>query len=348
MQKAKWILFLYFFCFTAIAQKNQTRYKLCIAAFYNLENFYDTTNNPMVNDDDFTASGSKHYDQKIYQDKTAHLAKVISEIGTDLSADGAAMIGVAEIENDTVLNNLIRHPLLKHRHYQIVHFDSKDSRGIDVAFLYNPNYLVIETTEKLHIKMPALNNEKFETRDILFVKGKLDGELVYILINHWPSKRGGEDKSSVSRISAAATCRAALNNILKKEPEAKIIVMGDMNDNPDSYSITKVLESRANPALLKQGELYNPFFRMYQNGMGTLANQDNWSLFDQILLSRSWLNADQKGFYFYRSQIFKKQFMVENSGRYKGYPLRSWDGNNYRGGYSDHFPSYVILLKNSQ
>ena len=122
--------------------------------------------------------------------------------------------------------------------------------------------------------------------------------------------------------------------------------MGDMNDNPDSYSITKVLEGKPNPAILKQGELFNPFLKMFQSGYGTLANQDSWSLFDQILVSKSWLSADKKGFYFYGSRIFKKQFMIENSGRYKGYPLRSWDGNNYRGGFSDHFPAYIILLKN--
>ena len=228
----------------------------------------------------------------------------------------------------------------------MIHFDSKDIRGIDVAFLYNPNYLTIESSEKLYIKLPPLNNNKFETRDILLVKGKFDGELIYILINHWPSKRGGEDKSSASRIAAAATCRVALNNIFKKDPDAKIIVMGDMNDNPDSYSITKVLEGKPNPAILKQGELFNPFLKMFQSGYGTLANQDSWSLFDQILVSKSWLSADKKGFYFYGSRIFKKQFMIENSGRYKGYPLRSWDGNNYRGGFSDHFPAYIILLKN--
>ena len=329
------------------AQHNHVTFKVCITAFYNLENFYDTTNNPMVNDDDFTVGGIKHYDQKIYQDKINHLAKVISEIGTEISVDGVAILGVAEIENDTVLKDLIHHPLLAKRNYQFVHYDSKDIRGIDVALLYNPNYFKIESSGTAHVRLPNYNKNKFETRDILWVNGLLDGEPVYIFVNHWPSKRGDEAKTTASRSAAAASCRTELNKIFKKDPSAKIIVMGDLNDNPDSYPITKVLESKASPIQLKQGELYNPWAVLYQKGFGTLANQDSWSLFDQILLSEAWISPNQSGFYFYRQQIFKRLYMVENSGRYKGYPMRTWDGNNYRGGYSDHFPTYIILLKNT-
>lgn len=330
------------------SQKPSLRYKVCIAAFYNLENFYDTTNNPLVNDDDFTTNGIKHYNNKIYQDKINNLATVISSIGTDISADGPAVLGVAEIENDTVLYDLVRHPLLSKHNYQIVHYDSKDIRGIDVALLYNPNYIKVEQSGSVPVKLPGYNNTKFETRDILWVKALLDKEPVYFLVNHWPSKRGGEDKTTASRYTAAAACRTELNRILKKEPDAKIIVMGDLNDNPDSYSVTHILESKANPLKLNKGELFNPWAELYQKGLGTLANQDSWSLFDQILLSAAWLSPNQNGFYYYRPHIFKKLFMVENSGRYKGYPMRTWDGNNYRGGYSDHFPTYLVLLKNLQ
>jgi hypothetical protein len=333
-------------CFLQIdAQKINLQYKICIAAFYNLENFYDTANNPLVNDDDFTAAGIKKYTHKIYRDKIDRLSKVIAEIGTDKSIDGAAILGVAEIENDTVLNDLIHHPSIKKRNYQYVHYDSKDLRGIDVALIYNPTYLKIEYSKQVPVWLANTSKEKMATRDILLVKAQLDGEFIYILVNHWPSKRGGEDLTTASRNAAAAVCRSEINRILLAEPAAKIMVMGDLNDNPDSYSVQHVLETNGNLHQLKKGELYNPWTEIYAKGFGSLANQDSWSLFDQILLSRSWLKMDQQGFYFYRQEIFKRWYMIENRGRYKGYPMRTWDGNNYRGGYSDHFPTYLILLK---
>jgi hypothetical protein len=340
------VLIIFTFCLIDVsAQKTNHPYKICIAAFYNLENFYDTSNNPIVNDDEFTSGGLKKYTYKIYGDKIDRLTKVIAEIGTDKSMDGVSILGVAEIENDTVLNDLIHHPSLKKRNYQFVHYDSKDLRGIDVALIYNPRYLTIEFSKQITVSLTNARKEKMATRDILLVKGKLDGELIYILVNHWPSKRGGEDQTTESRNTAAAVCRSEINSILLVDPSAKIMVMGDLNDNPDSYSVTKVLGTNSNRYQLKRGELYNPWTEMYAKGFGTLANQDSWSLFDQILLSGSWLKNDQLGFYFYKQEIFKRWYMIENRGRYKGYPMRTWDGNSYRGGYSDHFPTYLILLK---
>jgi hypothetical protein len=330
------------------AQEIKHQYKICIAAFYNLENFYDTTNNPLVNDDDFTVHGIKKYTHKIYRDKIDRLSKVISEIGTDKTVDGAAILGVAEIENDTVINDLIHHPSLKKRNYQYIHYDSKDLRGIDVALIYNPTYLKIESSKQVSVTLPGINKEKMATRDILFVKGQLDGESIYILVNHWPSKKGGEDLTTASRNAAASVCRSEINRVLLVDPTAKIIVMGDLNDNPDSYSVRQVLGSNGNRFHLKKGELYNPWSEIYARGYGSLANQDSWSLFDQILLTGSCLNNEQVGFYLYKQEIFKRLYMIENRGRYKGYPMRTWDGNIYRGGFSDHFPTYLILIKNTK
>jgi len=345
MKQLKLILICVFLINCINAQTKQNSFKICIAAFYNLENFYDTDKNTLVNDDEFTPVGIKKYTSKIYFDKIDRLSKVIADIGTDKTNDGAAILGVAEIENDTVLNDLIHHPFLKKRGYQFIHYDSKDIRGIDVAFIYNPTYFIIEYSKQIHVNLPANSKEKIETRDILLLKGLLDGERIYILVNHWPSKRGGEDQTTASRTAAAAACRAEINRIFLIDPSAKVIVMGDLNDNPDSYSVVKVLESSGNASQLQPRELYNPWTKLYQNGYGSLANQDAWSLFDQILISSNWLNPFQKGFYFYKQEIFKRLYMIENRGRYKGYPLRSWDGNIYRGGYSDHFPTYIILLK---
>ncbi len=332
-----WMLLIY--------PAKQNNYSICIVAFYNLENLYDTTDNPMVNDDDFTALGSKHYTQRIYQDKLTRLASVISILGTDFTPDGPALLGVAEIENDTVLNDLIHQPQLQYRHYQFIHFDSRDLRGIDVALLYHPKYFIPEKAEKLFVALPEKSKEATFTRDILYVMGKLAGERVHVLVNHWPSRRGGEERSSPAREAAALVCKKKMSGIFQMEPGAKIILMGDLNDDPDSYSIKRVLGASNRIIDTKPGDLYNPWMDLYSKGLGTLANRDTWGLFDQILLSHAWLNKQQNGFFFHKQVIFNKEFMKENKGAYKGYPMRTWEGNTYRGGYSDHFPTFVILLK---
>ena len=329
------------------AQNNHAR--VCIIAFYNLENLYDTIDNPMVNDDDFTPNGIKQYTGKIYKDKLNKLATVISMIGTNISpTTGPAIIGVAEIENDTVLNDLVHHPLLKKRNYQLIHYDSKDPRGIDVALLYHPRYFVAGQAEKLFVALPGNSKEAYYTRDILYVKGQLAGETVHVYVNHWPSRRGGEERSSPAREAAAMVCRRHINSILDTNPKAKIIVMGDLNDDPDSPSITRALQAKGNRYTLTGTDLFNPWAELYSKGIGTLGNRDSWGLFDQIIVSRAWLDKNQAGLYFHDQQIFNPDFMKENSGRYTGYPMRTWDGNTYRGGYSDHFPTYIVLTKNAK
>ena len=330
-------------CVPVFTQKQQ--YKPAIVAFYNLENFYDTVDNPNINDEDFLPNGAKNYNGKVYWTKVQHLATVISQIGTDINPDGLAFIGVAEIENDTVLNDLIHHPLLKDRNYGIVHYDSRDIRGVDVALLYNPKYFTVLHSKKLFVHLPQGAKSSYFTRDVLWVKGILNGDTIYVFVNHWPSRVGGEQRSAPGRAAAAMVDKKFIDSIQARQPGAKIIVMGDLNDDPISPSVTKVLGAKGNIADVKPGELYNPWVDMYKKGIGTLAYQDAWGLFDQIIISYSWLDKNQPGYFFYQQHIFNKEFMVENIGKYKGYPMRTWDGNVYRGGYSDHFPTYIILLK---
>jgi hypothetical protein len=332
--------------YVSFAQKQQ--YKSSIIAFYNLENFYDTVDNPNINDEDFLPNGPKNYNSKVYNTKVEHLATVISQIGTDVNPDGIAMIGVAEIENDTVLNDLIHHPLLKNRNYGIVHYDSRDIRGVDVALLYNPKYFMVLNSKKLFVHLPEGAKSSYFTRDVLWVKGILNGDTVHVFVNHWPSRVGGEQRSAPGRAAAAMVDKNFIDSIEAKQPNAKIIVMGDLNDDPVSPSVTKVLGAKGDIVDVKPGELYNPWINMYKKGIGTLAYNDAWGLFDQIMLTYSWLDKNQSGYFFYQQHIFNKEFMVENIGKYKGYPMRTWDGNVYRGGYSDHFPTYIILLKKIQ
>ncbi|WP_153799390.1 endonuclease/exonuclease/phosphatase family protein [Foetidibacter luteolus] len=332
--------------FTACAAFSQKQtYKTAIIGFYNLENFYDTINNTLVDDEEFLPNSARNYNTAVYRHKVNNLAIVLSQMGTDVNPDGPAILGVAEIENDTVLSDLVKHPLLKERNYQVIHYDSKDLRGVDVALLYNPKYFVPLSSKKIFVVLPDGAKESYFTRDVLYVKGKLDGEEIHVMVNHWPSRRGGEERSEPGRLAAASINRNVVDSVLKLNMNAKLVVMGDLNDDPLNRSITGVLKAKGKPADVKEDDMFNPWTDLYKKGIGTLAYNDAWGLFDQVIISHAWLSKQQQGFFYYRQQIFCKEFMKENAGRYKGYPMRTWDGMLYRGGYSDHFPTFVVMLK---
>jgi hypothetical protein len=340
---------LFFLCVLSVglrANAQEKKYKVAIIGFYNLENFYDTIDDPSKDDAEFLPNGSYGYTGAVYKDKVNHLSDVISLIGTDASADGLALMGCAEIENDTVLNDLIHTPKLEMRHYKIVHYNSPDVRGVDVAMLYNPKYFTPKYSAPLFVPLfEADGTTPRYTRDVLYVEGQLMGEQVYVFVNHWPSRRGGEEASAPNRAIAAGICRHKMDSIFDKNPNAKIILMGDLNDDPVSPSMTQVIKAKGDIKEVKAGEMYNPWMSYYKSGIGTLAYNDAWNLFDQIVVSSAWLDKNQKGLFFKEADIFKKPWMIQQSGRYKGYPKRTYDFNNYMGGYSDHFPTYLILLK---
>lgn len=336
-------------CFSQLLAQNRgksaTTYATVIAAFYNLENFYDTIFHGKNDDEAFTPKGSKAYTAEVFNDKVMKLATVISQIGSQINPDGPAILGVAEIENATVLDTLIRHPLLAQRQYQYVHYNSKDFRGVDVALLYNPKYFKVISSKPLFVKLPTGAKESIFTRDILWVTGYLYGEQVDIFVNHWPSRSGGEKRSMPGRLAAAQTARKVIDHLLQENPSGKIILMGDLNDDPTSYSVTDGLKASGDKQNLQKDELYNPWVTFYKNGLGTLAYQDAWSLFDQIIISQGFLDKKQAGLFFYQSHIFNPSYLIENIGKYKGYPMRTYSGDIYQGGYSDHFPTYIVLLK---
>ncbi|MDD2794016.1 MAG: endonuclease/exonuclease/phosphatase [Sediminibacterium sp.] len=316
-----------------------------VVAFYNLENLYDTVNNPMVNDDEFTPEGAKKYHGEIYHNKLFRLATVLKDIGKTHSRHGAALIGVAEIENDTVLYDLTRHFLLRAHRLKFIHYDSRDARGVDVALFYRPDLFVPVDARPLLVVLPGGSKEAVATRDILYVKGYLAGELFHIYVNHWPSRRGGEVRSAPARTAAAAVARLHMDSILRTAPSARIILMGDLNDNPTDPSITQTLRASGSEQAPAYKQLFNPWVKHYLQGLGTLANRDIWGLFDQILVSRSLTDSGSAGLRLSGSYIYFRQFMAEPSGPFKGYPMRTWNGNSYRGGYSDHFPTYIVLSK---
>ncbi len=343
MKKLLFILLIHGLAITAQAQLK--RYQVAVIGFYNLENLYDTIDNPVTLDDEFTPTGAKKYNTLIFRDKLNKLASVIKDIGTDYHESGVAILGVAEIENDTVLQFLVQHPLLKKRNYHIVHASSKDLRGVDVGLLYQPSFFYPTDAQKLFVPLPGKSKDASFTRDILYVKGVMMTDTLHLYVNHWPSRRGGEERSSSARMAAASICRKHIDSIQMITPQAKIIVMGDLNDDPEDKSIVEGLHTKSTTEEIKQGELYNPWVQQLRKGNGTLAHKDHWGLFDQILLSKSLLKREAGQFFFFREFIYNKPYLTEYTGRFKGYPMRTWEGNRYRGGYSDHFPVYTVLLR---
>jgi hypothetical protein len=234
---------------------------------------------------------------------------------------------------------------LKGRGYKIVHYDSPDERGIDVGFIYNPKYFTVMSSHPINVPMKGDGGKPYPTRDVLYVYGLYNGEPMHVFVNHWPSRRGGEEASAPNRALAAQMCKNTMDSVMALNPNAKVVVMGDLNDDPVSPSVAKVLGAKGDISKVKPGNLYNPWIDYFKKGIGTLAYNDAWNLFDQIMVSYGFLDKNQPGFFFHSAKIFKREFMIQQSGRYKGYPKRTYDSNVYMSGYSDHFPTYIELLK---
>lgn len=330
------LLMCFFVCLNhALPQKVE-----CLA-FYNLENLFDTKDDPEINDEEYLPESG--WTEERYSDKLDRMAEVLEQIGQDYGMEGPAFIGISEIENKSVLEDLIAHPLLKDRGYQILHFNSPDKRGIDVAALYVPSRFTPIQIKPFPLKIYNREGERKFTRDILFVKGLLGDEMIHITVNHWPSRWGGQKVSGPYREKAGTVNRQILDSLRKTDETTKFIVMGDLNDNPNNKSIKKNLDAKKSLDI-RSKSMYNPYCKYYSKGQGSNAWDDTWSNFDQIILSSSF-DPTNSGWGFKKARIFKKPFMLQSSGRYKGYPLRTQAGGQYLGGYSDHFPVLVYLTK---
>lgn len=338
------IISFFFFQNTIYTQTNQ--YNVVCVAFYNLENLFDTLNDPNIRDDDFTPDGNMAWTSEKYNKKLNNLSEVIDLIGKDLTPDGPAILGVSEIENRKVLEDLVQHEKIRNRNYQIIHYDSPDFRGIDVGLIYNPKYFRQLESKSIGVNINNLDGKPLISRDVLYVKGILDGDTTHIMVNHWPSRRGGEAATRPLRNGCANVNRKIADSLLLDNPNSKIIIMGDFNDNPNNESMSKILSSKGNKNKVNPNDFFNPFFEKFNKGIGTLAYQDTWSLFDQIVISGSYINKLQKkGYNFFQSGIYNRPFLQQKTGRFKGYPLRTFDGESFINGYSDHFSVYIILIK---
>ena len=325
-----------------LAQEQE--YKVALVGFYNFENLFDTLDTPNKRDSDFTPNGDYAYDSKIYQEKLHNLSTVVSSVGTEISPDGLAILGICEVENRSVLDDFVGQQQIAARDYQIIHYESPDRRGIDNALIYNPKYFSVESSRNIAFGFPAIVDSNYRTRDILYVHGKLDGEDIHVFVNHWPSRSGGEGKTAPLRNHAASVCRGMIDSLQNIDPSTKIIVMGDLNDDPSNKSVKEIIRAKLKRDKMKSGDMYNPFYAFYKKGIGTNAYRDAWSNFDQLIFSRGFL-SDPDGFIFLKAKIFKEPYMLQKSGQYKGYPKRTYGFGVYMGGYSDHFPVYSILVK---
>lgn len=308
-------------------------------AFYNVENLFDTEDDPKTNDEEFTPTGANEWTPQRYAAKLKNLATVISQLG---NGGFPAVVGLAEVENRKVVEDLIATKPLASESYGIVHFDSPDARGIDVALIYLKGRF--KPTKSFTVPFANPSDPKFKTRDVLVVSGRLDGEMVHFVVNHWPSRRGG-DESATLRGGAAQVARSAVDAILKKDKDAKVIVMGDLNDNPTDESLVEGLKAKGQATDIKRDELFNPMVNIYKSGIGTLPYKGEWNLFDQLIVTPSLLKATH-GYKFEFARVYSPDFIKEQDGKYAGSPFRSYAGKKYLGGYSDHFPVYMVVTKN--
>ncbi|BDD09551.1 endonuclease [Fulvitalea axinellae] len=338
------------FSITAQAQEKKSgKAKALTVGFYNMENLFDIYDDPATRDSEYTPEGKNNWTKERYQRKLTNMATVISKIGADElgSRHGApSILGICEAENLKVIEDLVSQPELKSKNYGIVHQDSPDRRGIDVALLYKKKDFVVENARWAPLKIKSDEGEEFFTREQLVVSGKLEnGEELHVIVNHWPSRYGGEKRSRPKRNAAADLTRSLVDSISAVKPGAKIVVMGDLNDDPDNASVKKHLRTKGDRKKLQEGDLYNPYETYFKKGIGTLAYRDNWNLFDQLILTQPLIDKNSGGYYLMKAKIFNKKFLKQQEGRYKGYPWRTFAGGRYSGGYGDHFPVYMILVR---
>ena len=332
--------------FTFYGQKPKS-FTIRTIAFYNLENLFDTENDPEKNDEASPIMEIRENRKKIYNDKIDKLSEVILQIGKEKTKTSPAILGVAEIENKKVLEDLVASNKLKKKNYEIIHVDSPDKRGIDVALLYQSRCFKPIYYEAFNPNIFD-QNKKVYTRDILLVSGYLDDEFIHIIVNHWPSRRGGVQKTRPFREKAAYKVKQIIERIKLKELNPKIIIMGDFNDNPSDSSFKNVLKTKSKKKNIIKNDIYNPYEDMFRRGFGTLVHRDQINLFDQIMITSPFLTEKKNHFSNYKmfkSGIFNKLFLTQKSGRYKGYPYRSFSKGKYIGGYSDHYPVYLYLVK---
>lgn len=305
-------------------------------AFYNLENLFDFYNDRQTNDNDYLPTSVKKWTEKRYDNKLRKLSFAISNIGKKETGKHPAILGVAEVENGRTIQDLINYKHLEGCHYNYVHYDSLDERGIDVALIYDTTAFEVSHSEVFRIHLSNEQGLPDYTRDILLVSGLLDGEAIHVIVNHWSSRHEGEKETEHKRITSSNKVTEIIANLRVEHPNTKIIVMGDFNDDPSSNSIKNLVQA---------ANLYNPMDTLRSFSRGTSLHFRQWNLFDQIIISTNFFDKTPNRLEFDSANIFDADFLKLFNGKYKGSPFRTYIGKKYQGGYSDHFPVYAIFKK---
>ena len=327
----------------AVAKGKGEKYAV---GFYNLENLFDTVHDAGKNDSAFLPKGMYKWNTERYRLKLDHLAKVLGELGTDSLAQGCGVIGVAEAENARVLDDLCATEPLKSRGFRYEHIEGPDVRGIDCALLYDPKVFEVRNTRLVPYVQELEKDSNYFTRGFFVVSGTMAHEHVTIVVNHLPSRYSGE----FYRKLGAKQLRAVVDSLIDDDPNVKLIVMGDMNDDPMDESMAIDLAARRYPWELKERrDLWNPFWNTLVDGHGTLEYMGRWNLFDQIILSKSLVDLSKRPKYktltYYGHNVFCRDYMLEPDGPFKGTPLRTVIGQRWLKGYSDHLPTVVYFSK---
>lgn len=308
------------------------------AAFYNCENLFDYHRNPGKQDEDFTPDGKYHYTEQVYKQKLHNIATVLQALD-EANGGELALAGLAEIENDEVLDDLCSQPELGQHHYRHICHQGPDPRGINTALLYDPALLHIISNDDIDVVFKSGGH----SRPILHIYGVLSGDTTHIFVNHWTSRRNAQSESDEKRFTAATILRSYISNLQVSSPDARIIIMGDFNDNPTDASIATALNAGCNNSVAP-GDLFNPFCDMYKDGEGTEKFKSEWNLFDQVIISGNWLKASGDHLHFTEAQIFNPSFISE-SGRNSATPKRGYKGQKWMNGYSDHYPVFISLAR---
>jgi len=306
---------------------------------------------PLILQEEFLPKGKKLWNTERYFQKINNVSRVIADLGKDFTGNAPVIVGISEVENRAVVEDIINSAALKKYNYGIVHYNSLDARGIDIALIYQKSRFIV-TQQKSHpVFLYNEDGSRKYTRDVLQVTGLLDGEEMTFLVNHWPSRSGGEKISMPSRMEAAKVAKSVVDDLRAKNPNAKVMLMGDFNDDPNSPSIKQTFNPAEEMSKVKDGGFYNPMLAMFKKGIGTLAYRDAWNLFDQMISTSAFVTKDKdySTYKIYKTEIYNKDYLISKEGQYKGYPNRMWSGDTYRAnGYSDHFPVYTILLKTAK
>ena len=325
----------------------QRKFSVYAVGFYNQENLFDTCHDAGKNDSEFLPTGSYRWNGLKYTHKLRNMARALADMGTDkLPGVGCAVIGLSEVENSKVLDDLTAQEPLRARGYKYVHIEGPDVRGIDCAMLYNPALFTVKDTKLVPYVPAASMKSDYKTRGFLTVSGEMAGEPVAVIVCHWPSRFA----NSPYREHAAAQVKVIKDSLLKANPAMKAMVMGDLNDDPTNKSVKDVLGATGDVKKVKEGMMYNPWYNLLvKEGTGTLSYQGSWNLFDQILLTPNMVNTDGKKDFstlkYWTRQIFRRDYLMNNEGRYKGTPKRTHASGIWLDGYSDHLPVVVYLLK---